>query len=341
MGRELYDRFSDFAEELDAVCDCLDARLDHPIKQTMFAGKGSSNADLLDQTAFTQAALFAIEVALFRLVKRWGVAPDFLAGHSIGEVAAAHVAGVLSLQDACDLVVARGRLMQALPCTGAMVALEASETEVSPQLVGREQQVSIAAVNGPSSVVISGDEHHVSEIAALWGKRGRRVKRLRVSHAFHSPYMDSMLDAFRKVVESLTFHPPMIPIVSNVTGELLRDEEACSPEYWVRHVRQPVRFYDAMISLQTRGVSTFIELGPGGALTAMIQNCLTDAHTATAALAPVLRPDRSETRTLLNSLGEVFVRGGAVDWEAVFPGRPSAVQLPTYAFQRKRYWLET
>ncbi|MBM7443060.1 type I polyketide synthase [Streptomyces sp. HB132] len=336
-GRELAARFPVFRDALDEVCTHLDPHLQHPLRRVLFAEEGSERAALLHRTAYTQAALFAIEVALFRLLADWGIRPGILAGHSIGEVSAVHVAGILSLDDACTLVAARGRLMQALPEGGAMVAVEAGEDEVVQALADRTDRVSVAAVNGPRSVVVSGDEAEVLAVAAHFEARNRRTKRLEVSHAFHSPHMDPMLEEFGRILRGLTFAAPAVPVVSNVTGRILTAEEAGSADYWVSHVRRAVRFHDCVRTLAGQGVKTYVELGPDGVLSAMVADCLDQGADA----FPVLRAGRPEAGSAMTALARLYVRGADCDWTALLPAATAAVALPTYAFQRTRYWPES
>ncbi|MFJ9784785.1 type I polyketide synthase [Amycolatopsis sp. NPDC101161] len=316
MGLELAAAYPAFAEAFDVVAAELDKHLDVSLRTVL----GS------DETGYTQPALFAVEVAVFRLIESWGVTPDYLLGHSIGELAAAHVAGVLSLEDACTLVTARARLMQALPAGGAMVAVAAAEADVLPLLT---DGVSIAAVNGPASVVLSGDEDAVLAVASKFEK----TSRLKVSHAFHSALMEPMLADFAFIARNLTYAEPSIPIVSTVSP----DADLTSPEYWVSQVRDAVRFADGIRTLLDAGVTTFVEVGPSAVLTAMGQTCL--GADDPAAFVPVLRKDRPEGESAAVAVASLFVAGATVDFSAFYAGG-AQVELPTYAFQRKRYWLE-
>uniref|UniRef100_UPI0028DC35D5 type I polyketide synthase n=1 Tax=Streptomyces stackebrandtii TaxID=3051177 RepID=UPI0028DC35D5 len=338
MGEELYEAFPAFARAFDAVAAELDGHLARPLREVIASG------DELDLTGYTQPALFAVEVALFRLLESWGVTPDYVAGHSIGELAAAHVAGVLSLADACLLVASRARLMQALPGGGAMLAVRADEDEVAGLLAGREHQAAIAAVNGPSSLVISGDAQAVSEIAERLTELGHRTRPLTVSHAFHSPHMDGMLDAFQQVAEGLTYQEPRIPVVSTLTGRLATGDDLRTAAYWTNQVRGAVRYGDAVKTLSDLGVTTLLELGPDGALSAMTDGVRPEGAQDAMTAVPALRRGRPEVETLLAALGLLHTRGVQVDWPAYYGdggGDRPHVDLPTYSFRHRRHWLES
>ncbi|MFD7341482.1 type I polyketide synthase, partial [Streptomyces violascens] len=326
MGSELYARYPAFARAFDEVCEHFPQLL---LREAITTGEG------LGRTALTQPALFALEVALHRLVTTYGVKPDHLVGHSVGEIAAAHVAGVLSLPDAAALVEARGRLMQELPGGGAMIAVNASEDTVAPLLT---PHVTVAAINGPSSVVIAGDHDAAHRIADELAGRGHKCAALPVSHAFHSPRMDPMLDAFRETLATLTFNEPTIPVISTVTGRLATPGLLTTPDYWITHARSAVRFHDAVRTAEDLGARTFLELGPDTTLAALVPH--STQHPDTTA-TPLLRKNRPEPDTFTRALADLFTRGTPVDWEQAYAHTNArTLSLPTYAFQRERHWLD-
>ncbi len=333
MGRGLVG-LPAFGEVLEEVCGAFEGLLDVPLRNVLLAEPGSAESGLMERTEYAQAGLFAFEVALFRLLDSCGVSADFLMGHSLGELVAAHVAGVWSLGDAARVVAARGRLMEGLPPGGAMAAVEAGEAEVAGWIAGDGDRLSVAAVNGPRSVVVSGADDAVARVVALARKEGRRSRRLRVARAFHSPLVEPMLGELAEVLGGVSWGEPRIPIVSNLTGGTVEPEEIGSVDYWLRHARQAVRFADGVTWLTERGVTDFVEIGPDTTLTALVADQLDPAGTALT--VPTTRPDHDEITTFTQGLAGLYTRGTDVDWPTLKPAR--RLDLPTYAFQRERYW---
>ncbi|GAB1815038.1 type I polyketide synthase [Mycobacterium sp. MUNTM1] len=329
MGRQLYDRFDVFARAFDEAAAAVDAHLRAPLLDVMWG----TDPELLRNTEFAQPALFVVGIALTALWQSFGVTPDVVMGHSVGEITAACVAGVLTLADAALMVAARGRLMAGLPAGGAMVAVGAAEAEVAGLL---NDGVSIAAVNGPAAVVLSGAQAPVDALADRLAHEGRRVHRLAVSHAFHSPLMQPMVAEFSAAVAGIEVGEPRIELVSNVTGQLAGPGYG-SPRYWAEHVGRPVRFLEGVRAAEAAGAGVFVELGPGTALTAAVDQSLS---TERAVSVPSMAKDRPEMVSLLGAAGQLFTRGLDVNWAGVFAGLDARrVELPTYGFARQRFWL--
>ena len=358
MGRALYASQPVFRRALERCAELLRAELDQPLLEILYPTTRETAPEgqrLIDQTIYTQPALFALEYALAQLWLAWGVQPALLLGHSVGEVVAACVAGVFSLEDGIKLITARGRLMQRLPQDGAMVALNTDETEAQALIAAYSDVVSIAAVNGPENVVISGQRTAVEAICQQVIAAGGKVRFLPVSHAFHSPLMAPMLADFRRVAATITYRPPTLPIVSNLTGKLATTEIA-TPDYWVRNVRHAVRFADGVQTLAAQGCTVFVEIGPKPVLLGMAKGILDFGFSILASdssshqskiqnpksklFLPSLREGQHDSQQILESLGHLFVQSVAVDWGAFDQGQPwRKVAMPTYAFQRQRYWL--
>ncbi|UFQ18673.1 SDR family NAD(P)-dependent oxidoreductase [Streptomyces huasconensis] len=338
MGRELHTAFPAFADAYDTICEHLDPHLPQPLKTIVFADDNTPQAALLHQTQYTQPALFALEVALYRLLEHHGVTPDLLLGHSVGEIAAAHTAGVLNLTDACTLVTARGRLMQSAPTGGTMTAIQATENEIRTSLAPYTGLLDLAAVNGPTSTVITGDTQAATQLAQTWREKGRKTTNLTVSHAFHSPHMDGILNDFHHIAATLTYTPPHTPLISNITGHIATTEELTNPDYWTRQLRHTVRFHDGIQTLHHNNITTCLELGPAPILTALTRNSQAD-NPNTPQTFPTLRPGHPEPHTYTTALTQLTLHGAPLNPQHLFP-HAHHTTLPTYPFQRHNYWLD-
>ena len=339
MGRQLYETQPTFRQNIDYCNEFLRDTLEETLLEVLFPEDGAfdNQRSRLDETAYTQPALFALEYALAQLWKSWGIEPTAVMGHSVGEYVAACIAGVFSLEDGLRLIAARGRLMQALPPGGAMVSALATEEQVEAAIRPYQQVVSIAAINGPRSTVFSGDGCAVQEIVEKLQSQDIKTTSLSVSHAFHSPLMEPMLDEFEQVARTVSYAPPQIDMVCNLTSSLVH-AEVQSAEYWCRHVRQPVNFAASMQTLYQQGIEVFLELGPQPTLLGMGRRCLPDD---VGVWLPSLRKGREDWRQLLHSLASLYVQGAAVDWPGFHRDYASSkVALPTYPFQYQRHWME-
>ncbi|MEG4836966.1 type I polyketide synthase [Microcoleus sp. B9-D4] len=340
MGRQLYEQAPTFRETLNRCDEILRPYLEKPLLSVLYPdlnAVGENYQSKINETAYTQPALFALEYALFELWKSWGIEPDVVMGHSIGEYVAACVAGVFSLEDGLKLIASRGKLMQALPQDGEMVALLASESQALVAIAPYSTYVSIAAINAPNSVVISGQRKAINAICATLEASGIKTKKLNVSHAFHSPLMEPMLGEFERVARQVNFSSPKIKLISNVTGTLAT-LEITTPEYWCRHIRQPVRFARCIESLEEQEINVFVEMGAKPILLGMARQCLPE-HLGL--WLPSLHPDQEDWQELLSSLAQLYVHGVPIDWVGFnLDYTRRRVPLPTYPFQRQRYWVE-
>ncbi|MDB9360929.1 SDR family NAD(P)-dependent oxidoreductase [Nodularia spumigena CS-588/02] len=336
MGRELYQTQVYFRQQIDKCCELLHPHLDIDLHSLLFEDK--ENQELLSQTIYTQPALFVLEYAITQLWLHWGITPDFLMGHSVGEYVAACIAGVFSLPDALKLIANRARLMQQLPKNGKMLAVAASLADISKYMQPYSQKVTITAINSPNNTVISGEQTAIEELAEILQNQGIKNTPLSVSHAFHSPLMESMVGEFRQVAESITFHPPKSPIFSNITGKIINTEIAQS-EYWCNHILQPVQFELGMEKLATENCEIFLEIGAKATLLSIGQTCLKPADKYS--WLPSLRPGQNDVETILSSLASLYMQGGDINWKNFIGDQQNQrVNLPTYSFQRQRYWVE-
>ena len=333
MGKQLFESHPVFRSAIEQCAKLLASELETPLLDVLWG----ASTPLLDQTAYSQPCLFAIEYALSVLWRNWEVEPAAVLGHSVGEYVAACVAGVYSLSDGLKLICRRGRLMQGASGCGVMSAIHAPENRIREALSGLEQRVSIAAINAPDSVVISGYEEEVKIAEDRLLQAGFTARRLNVSHGFHSPQMNAMRTEFAEVVGEITFQSPQMRIISSVTGRAVSGNEMSQPAYWRRQVSEPVLYRAAIETLRESGDRVFLEVGPGTVLAGLGQQCV---DVPQAAWLASIRPGRDEWPDMLNSLAQLYVRGADIDWSAFDePFGRRKVPLPTYPFERQRYWI--
>ncbi len=341
MGRQLYETQPTFRKTLDHCNELLRPYLDVPLLDVIFADKDSDANELINQTAYTQPALFAVEYALSELWRSWGISPSVVMGHSVGEYVAACVAGVFSLEDGLRLIAARGRLIQSLPAGGQMAAIFATEERVVQAIAPYANQISIAAINEPTNIVISGDGGAIETVLDALQKGGIRSHRLTVSHAYHSALMDPILDEFERVAGTITYHAPQLRFISCLTGEPASAEQLCSAKYWRNHVRQPVQFAEAIQVAHDQGYRVLVEIGTHPTLLGMARNCVPEES---GLWLPSLRKDQDDWIQMLSGLAALHRYGAEVDWagferDYVAQGIRHRVELPVYPFQRRRYWI--
>jgi len=338
MGKELYETSLTFKKYLNECAQILEKNnyLDKPLFSILWG----TDSSLINETKYTQAALFAFEYALYQLWLSWGITPTAVIGHSVGEYVAATVAGIFSLEDGLKLISKRAALMQALPQKGIMTAIAASEQVILEAIKPYEAQVSIAAVNGPESVVISGNTEAVKKLTAEFVAKNIQTKELQVSHAFHSHLLEPMLSDFETVLREIKFTKPALTLISNLTGAASYGNEITTPEYWIKHTRNTVRFSDGVKYLIGSGISNFIEIGPQPVLLGVVQEYIND--TTDKLLLASLRKDKNNWAQILESLGALYVSGAVINWKNFYKDYDlQKVQLPTYPFQKQRYWVES
>lgn len=345
MGSELYETQPTFRRTMDYCDGILRPLVGESILNILYTSRSTTKSysedSPLDQTVYTQPALFAFEYALAKLWISWGIEPDVLLGHSVGEYVAACLAGVFSLEDGLKLIAARGRLMQALP-HGEMLSIRSDEMRVEAIIAPYRADVSIAAINGPQSVVISGKDEIIHKLAAQFASEGIKTHLLTVSHAFHSPMMTPILNAFRDVARAISYTSPSLSLISNVTGQLATDEVA-TPDYWVRHVHSAVRFADGIATLQEQNIDIFLEVGPKPTLLGMAKQVHSENGSASHPLMlPSLREEGNDWQQILSTCGQLVVNGVEIDWAGFDKDYARhKILLPTYPFQRERHWVES